>query len=85
MTLSRILASGELLDAVERFKQFSPFPCLLAIVVICFTCRNLKREARLIKRIETLEDEVHNVLLPLVNDRTGLISRDQAQVGKLTT
>ena len=59
-----ICASGEFADALLLLKQFGPF--LLAVVF--FLWRDWRREDRLSNRLDQLEDEQREVILPLVRD-----------------
>lgn len=53
-------------------KSFGP----LLVAVIFFIWRDYRREDRLTKRIETLEDEQREIILPLVKETTGVIIRN---------
>lgn len=55
------------MDLMWLLKQFGP----LLIAVIFFLWRDYRREDRLAARIETLEDEQREVLLPLVEKLCG--------------
>ncbi len=67
-----LFANAEFADTIALIKQYGPF----FVAVIFFIWRDWKREDRLSKRINTLEDETRNVLLPLVKDCTSVISRN---------
>jgi len=65
-----ILAVGEFGDAVALVKQFGPF----FLAVVFFLWRDWQRENRLSKRIDELEDEHRQVLLPLVKESSACIA-----------
>ena len=67
-----LLASGELADAIALVKQFGP----MLVAVIFFIWRDWKREDRLMKRIDKLEDEQREVIMPLVTQCTSVISKN---------
>ncbi len=69
-----LLASGEVGDAIALVKQFGP----MLVAVVFFIWRDWKREDRLMKRIDKLEDEQRNVILPLVTKCTEVISENTA-------
>lgn len=62
----------ELLDAFQLVKLYGPF----AVAVVFFIVRDWKREDRMTKRINTLEDEMRKVILPLVQDTSAVIARN---------
>lgn len=74
-----ILAVGELGDAIALVKQFGPF----FLAVIFFLWRDYKREDRLAKRIDELENEQRNVVLPLVKDCAAVIATNTAVMERL--
>lgn len=67
-----LIASGEFADAIALIKQFGP----MLVAVVFFIWRDWKREDRLMKRIDKLEDEQRDVLLPLVTNCTRVISEN---------
>ena len=67
-----LLASGDVADAIALIKQFGP----LLVAVVFFIWRDWKREDRLMKRIDKLEDEQRNVILPLVRQCTEVIAEN---------
>jgi hypothetical protein len=67
-----LLANGEIADAIALVKQFGP----MLVAVVFFIWRDWKREDRLMKRIDKLEDEQRNVILPLVTKCTGVIAEN---------
>lgn len=67
-----LFASGEFADAIALIKQFGP----MLVAVVFFIWRDWKREDRLMKRIDKLEDEQRDVLLPLVTNCTRVISEN---------
>jgi hypothetical protein len=74
-----LLADGELATALELCKQYGP----LFVAVIFFLWRDWKREDRLSKRINTLEDEQRHVILPLVKDCTSVITKNTTAMERL--
>ncbi len=76
MALCTLLASADLMDAIEIIKNYGPFCGILLLAVIFFIWRDWKREDRLTKRISVLEDETRNVLLPLVKECTAVVTRN---------
>jgi hypothetical protein len=74
-----LLAVGEFGDAIEIVKMYGPF--LLAVVF--FLWRDWKREDRLGTRINQLEDEQREVILPLVKECTAVITRNTAVMERL--
>lgn len=69
----------EVLDAFELVKLYGPF----CIAVIFFIYRDWKREDRMTKRINTLEDEMRNVILPIVQDCSGVIARNTEVITRI--
>lgn len=67
------------MEFVEFIKQFGP----LAGVVLFFIWRDWKREDRLTGRLEKLEDEQRNVILPLVEKSTEVIARNTEVMERL--
>ncbi len=67
-----LLASGEVGDAIALVKQFGP----MLVAVVFFIWRDWKREDRLMKRIDKLEDEQREVIMPLVTQCTAVISKN---------
>ena len=67
-----LLANGEVGDAIALVKQFGP----MLVAVIFFIWRDWKREDRLMKRIDKLEDEQREVIMPLVTQCTAVISKN---------
>jgi hypothetical protein len=67
------------LELIEFIKQFGP----LAGVVLFFIWRDWKREDRLTGRLEKLEDEQRNVILPLVEKSTEVIARNTEVMERL--
>jgi hypothetical protein len=67
-----LLANGEVSDAIALVKQFGP----MLVAVVFFIWRDWKREDRLMKRIDKLEDEQRNVILPLVTKCTEVIAEN---------
>jgi len=71
-----MFASADLLDAVEVVKQYGPFCGLLVLAVVFFMWRDYKREQRLTKRIETLENETKTILIALVETTNVVLGRN---------
>jgi len=74
-----LFASGEFADAMMLIKQFGPF--LLAVVF--FLWRDWRREDRLSNRLDQLEDEQREVILPLVMDCSIVIAKNTAVMERL--
>jgi hypothetical protein len=77
--MTQILAVGEFGDAIELVKAYGPF----FVAVIFFLWRDWKREDRLSKRIDVLEDEQRQVILPLVRDCSAVISKNTTVMERL--
>lgn len=67
------------MEMFELIKQFGP----LAGVVLFFIWRDWKREDRLTTRVEKLEDEQRNIILPLVEKSTDVIARNTEVMERL--
>ena len=67
------------MDLMWLVKQFGPF----FIAVIFFLWRDYRREDRLAARIETLEDEQREVLLPLVEKCSTVIAQNTLVMQRL--
>ena len=67
------------MDLMWLVKQFGP----LLIAVIFFLWRDYRREDRLAARIETLEDEQREVLLPLVEHCSTVIAQNTVVMQRL--
>ena len=67
------------MDLMWLVKQFGPF----FIAVLFFLWRDYRREDRLAARIETLEDEQREVLLPLLEKCSTVISQNTVVMGRL--
>lgn len=76
---SVLLAQGDFSDAIALVKQFGPF----FVAVVFFMWRDWKREERLTRRINTLEDEQRNVILPLVEKCSTVIAQNTAVMERL--
>jgi hypothetical protein len=66
-------------EMIEFLKQFGP----LAGIVLFFIWRDWKREDRLTGRVEKLEDEQRNIILPLVEKSTAVIARNNEVMERL--
>lgn len=75
-----LLAQNDFSNALELTKQFGP----LLVAVIFFIWRDWKREDRLMRRIEKLEDEHRKVVLPLVKECTEVIQQNTAALRALS-
>lgn len=67
------------MEFLELLRQFGP----LAGLCLFFIYRDWKREDRLTARIEKLEDEQRNVILPLVEKSTNVIARNTEVMERL--
>ncbi len=67
------------MDFVELLKQFGP----LLGAVLFFIWRDWKREERLSNRIEKLEDEQREIILPLVERSTQVIAENTTVMQRL--
>jgi hypothetical protein len=67
------------MDLMWVLKQFGP----LLIAVIFFLWRDYRREDRLVARIETLEDQQQDVLLPLVEKCSTVIAQNTVIMQRL--
>jgi hypothetical protein len=66
-------------EFLELIKQFGP----LAGIVLFFIWRDWKREDRLTARVEKLEDEQRNIILPLVEKSTEVIAHNTGVMERL--
>jgi hypothetical protein len=67
------------MDFLELLKQFGP----LVGAVLFFIWRDWKREERLSNRIEKLEDEQREIILPLVERSTQVIAENTTVMQRL--
>ena len=67
------------MDLIWVLKQFGP----LLIAVVFFLWRDYRREDRLVARIETLEDQQQDVLLPLVEKCSTVIAQNTVVMQRL--
>lgn len=67
------------MEFLELLRQFGP----LAGLCLFFVWRDWKREDRLTTRIEKLEDEQRQVILPLVQKSTDVIARNTEVMERL--
>lgn len=74
-----IFAATDFGDALSLIKQFGPF----FLAVVFFLWRDFRREDRLAKRIDILEDEQRKVILPLVTECTEVITRNTTVMERL--
>lgn len=66
-------------DALALLRQYGPF----FVAVVFFLWRDWKREDRLSKRIDILEDEQRHVILPLVKDCSAVIATNSAVMERI--
>jgi cbb3-type cytochrome oxidase subunit 3 len=74
-----LFASGEFGEALTLIKQFGPF----FLAVVFFLWRDWRREDRLSNRLDELEDEQREVILPLVKDCSTVIAKNTAVMERL--
>jgi hypothetical protein len=74
-----LLASGELGDAMALIKLYGP----TFVAVIFFLWRDYRREDRMTARIDALQQEQREVLLPLVKDSTAVIAKNTVVIERL--
>jgi hypothetical protein len=74
-----LFASGEFGDVLTLIKQFGPF----FLAVVFFLWRDWRREDRLSNRLDQLEDEQREVILPLVKDCSVVIAKNTAVMERL--
>ena len=67
------------MDLMWIIKQFGPF----FIAVVFFLWRDYRREDRLATRIDTLEDEQREILLPLVEKCSTVIAQNTIVMQRL--
>jgi hypothetical protein len=67
------------MDLPQLVQQYGP----LIAACIFFVWRDWKREERLTSRIEKLEDEQRQVILPLVEKATAVIAHNTAVIEQL--
>jgi hypothetical protein len=67
------------MEFIELIKSFGP----LVGLVLFFIWRDWKREDRLTTRIEKLEDEQRDIILPLVSKSTEVIARNTEVMERL--
>ena len=74
-----LFASGEFTDAIGLIQQFGPF----FLAVVFFLWRDWKREDRLSNRLDELENEQREVILPLVKDCSSVIAKNTAVMERI--
>ena len=74
-----LFAAGEFTDALELIQQFGPF----FLAVVFFLWRDWKREDRLSNRLDELENEQREVILPLVRDCSSVIAKNTAVMERI--
>ena len=67
------------MDLMWVIKQFGPF----FIAVVFFLWRDYRREDRLATRIDTLEDEQREILLPLIEKCSTVIAQNTIVMQRL--
>lgn len=70
-----LFAVGDFGSAMELLSQYGPFVGLLVIACAFNIWRDWKREARLTKRVEVLEEKISNTLIPIITDNNVVITR----------
>lgn len=78
-----IIATGDFGAALDILSQYGPFCGLLVIAVGFFMWRDWKRELRLTKRIETLEADTRDTLIPLLRETSAVIARNTLVMERL--
>ena len=71
-----ILFASSFADAMEILQQYGPFCGCLLLAVLFFMYRDWRREELLFGRINTLETETREVLIPMVKNCTEVIARN---------
>jgi hypothetical protein len=66
-------------DFLAVIQQYGP----LTGAIVFFMWRDWKREDRLSKRIDTLENEQRKIILPLVEKSTSVIARNTSVMERL--
>ena len=69
------------MEFLDLLHEYGP----LAGTVLFFIWRDWKRENRLTTRVEKLEDEQRDVILPLVEKSTDVIARNTGVMERLET
>jgi hypothetical protein len=67
------------IDVISLLKQYGP----LVLVIAFFLWQGWVREGRMTKRIEKLEDEQRNVLMPLVERCADVIAQNTMMMERL--
>lgn len=68
-----------MMDLLQLIQEYGP----LAGAVIFFLWRDFRREDRLNSRVEKLEDEQREIILPLVDKSTAVIARNTEVMERL--
>ncbi len=71
------------MDAIGILQQYGPFCGVLLLAVVFFMWRDWKREARLLKRIETLEDDYRQTFVPLLQQCMVVISHNTVVIERV--
>ena len=74
-----LFASASLRTRLLLVKQFGPF----FLAVVFFLWRDWRREDRLSNRLDQLEDEQREVILPLVKDCSIVIAKNTAVMERI--
>jgi hypothetical protein len=69
----------QFVDAIALVRQFGPF----FLAVVFFLWRDWHREGALTNRITKLEDEMRDVILPLVRECSAVISANTVVLQRL--
>ncbi len=74
-----LFAYGEFTDAITLIQQFGPF----FLAVVFFLWRDWRREDRYSDRLDELENEQREVILPLVKDCAAVIAKNTAVMERI--
>jgi hypothetical protein len=77
--MESLLAVGEFGDAMQLIQMYGPF----FVASVFFLWRDWVREGRLSKRIDVLEDEQRQVILPLVKECSAVIAKNTSVMERL--
>lgn len=75
MVVATLLAVSDFGSAMELLSQYGPFVGLLVLACAFNIWRDWKREARLTKRVEVLEEKISNTLIPIITENNAVITR----------
>jgi hypothetical protein len=69
----------ELIDAISLIKLYGP----TLVAVVFFLWRDWQREGRLSQRIDALQEEQRDILLPMIKEATAVISKNTTVIEML--